>query len=37
LARRAQAGTGCIVLTSHLDLRFAPTATLDLDAQPGVL
>jgi ABC-2 type transport system ATP-binding protein/heme exporter protein A len=37
LGRRAQAGTGCIVLTSHLDLRFAPTATLDLDAQPGVL
>lgn len=37
LARRAAAGTSCIVLTSHLDLRIAPTATLDLDAQPGVL
>ncbi|WP_075793739.1 ABC transporter ATP-binding protein [Massilia putida] len=37
LARRAGAGTSCIVLTSHLDLRLAPTATLDLDAQPGVL
>jgi ABC-2 type transport system ATP-binding protein len=37
LARRSQAGTGCIVLTSHLDLRIAPTVTLDLDAQPGVL
>jgi ABC-2 type transport system ATP-binding protein/heme exporter protein A len=37
LARRAGAGTSCIVLTSHLDLRSAPTATLDLDAQPGVL
>jgi ABC-2 type transport system ATP-binding protein/heme exporter protein A len=37
LARRAQAGASCIVLTSHLDLQFAPTTTLDLDAQPGVL
>jgi ABC-2 type transport system ATP-binding protein/heme exporter protein A len=37
LARRAREGTRCIVLTSHLDLRVAPTATLDLDAQPGVL
>lgn len=37
LARRAHAATACIVLTSHLDLRVAPTATLDLDAQPGVL
>jgi ABC-2 type transport system ATP-binding protein/heme exporter protein A len=37
LARRAGAGTSCIVLTSHLDLRIAPTATLDLDAQRGVL
>jgi ABC-2 type transport system ATP-binding protein/heme exporter protein A len=37
LARRAAMGTSCIVLTSHLDLRIAPTATLDLDAQPGVL
>ena len=30
-------GRGCIVLTSHLDLRFAPSAVLDLDAQPGVV
>jgi ABC-2 type transport system ATP-binding protein/heme exporter protein A len=37
LARRALASTSCIVLTSHLDLQFAPTTTLDLDAQPGVL
>jgi ABC-2 type transport system ATP-binding protein/heme exporter protein A len=37
LARRARAGTSCIVLTSHLDLRIAPTVTLDLDTQPGVL
>jgi ABC-2 type transport system ATP-binding protein/heme exporter protein A len=37
LARRAHAGTSCIVLTSHLDLQFSPTTTLDLDAQPGVL
>jgi len=37
LARRAGAGSSCIVLTSHLDLRIAPTATLDLDAQRGVL
>jgi len=37
LARRADAGTSCIVLTSHLDLRIAPTATLDLDVQRGVL
>jgi ABC-2 type transport system ATP-binding protein/heme exporter protein A len=37
LARRAGAGSNCIVLTSHLDLRIAPTATLDLDAQAGVL
>jgi ABC-2 type transport system ATP-binding protein/heme exporter protein A len=36
LARRTRAGTSCIVLTSHLDLRIAPTVTLDLDAQPGV-
>jgi len=37
LARREQARDTCIVLTSHLALRVAPTATLDLDAQPGVL
>lgn len=37
LARRAAARDGCIVLTSHLDLRIAPTVTLDLDAQPGVI
>lgn len=37
VAQRAQAGATCIVLTSHLDLRIAPAATLDLDAQPGVL
>jgi ABC-2 type transport system ATP-binding protein/heme exporter protein A len=37
LGRRAGAGMSCIVLTSHLDLRIAPTATLDLDAQRGVL
>ncbi len=37
LAERTRAGTDCIVLTSHLDLRIAPTVTLDLDAQPGVL
>ena len=36
LARRAAARTSCIVLTSHLALRVAPTVTLDLDAQPGV-
>jgi ABC-2 type transport system ATP-binding protein/heme exporter protein A len=37
LTRRAHADNRCIVLTSHLDLRIPPTATLDLDAQPGVL
>jgi ABC-2 type transport system ATP-binding protein/heme exporter protein A len=37
LAQRTHAGTSCIVLTSHLDLRIAPTVVLDLDAQPGVL
>jgi ABC-2 type transport system ATP-binding protein len=37
LARRAAAQTTCIVLTSHLDVRIAPTVTLDLDAQPGVV
>ena len=37
LAWREQARDTCIVLTSHLALRVAPTATLDLDAQPGVL
>lgn len=37
LARRGAAQDGCIVLTSHLDLRIAPTVTLDLDAQPGVI
>ena len=37
LARREQARDTCIVLTSHLALRVAPTAMLDLDAQPGVL
>lgn len=37
LTQRMRAGACCIVLTSHLDLRIAPTATLDLDAQPGVL
>lgn len=37
LARRAAARASCIVLTSHLALRVAPTVTLDLDAQPGVL
>jgi ABC-2 type transport system ATP-binding protein len=37
LAERAARCDTCIVLTSHLALRFAPTAVLDLDAQPGVL
>jgi ABC-2 type transport system ATP-binding protein/heme exporter protein A len=37
LARREAARDTCIVLTSHLALRVAPTATLDLDQQPGVL
>lgn len=37
LARRAGARDACIVLTSHLALRVAPTVTLDLDAAPGVL
>lgn len=37
LARREAARDSCIVLTSHLVLRVAPTVTLDLDAQPGVL
>ena len=37
LARREAARDCCIVLTSHLPLRVAPTRTLDLDAQPGVL
>lgn len=37
LAERAARRDACIVLTSHLDLRFAPTAVLDLDARPGVL
>jgi ABC-2 type transport system ATP-binding protein/heme exporter protein A len=37
LSHRASTGMTCIVLTSHLDLRIAPTDTLDLDAQPGVL
>jgi len=37
LAARTQTGDTCIVLTSHLDLRIAPSAVLDLDTQPGVL
>jgi ABC-2 type transport system ATP-binding protein/heme exporter protein A len=37
LAERAARRDTCIVLTSHLDLRFAPTTVLDLDAQAGVL
>jgi ABC-2 type transport system ATP-binding protein/heme exporter protein A len=37
LAERAARKDACIVLTSHLDLRIAPTMVLDLDAQPGVL
>jgi ABC-2 type transport system ATP-binding protein len=37
LERRARACAACIVLTSHLALRVTPTATLDLDVQPGVL
>ena len=37
LARRAGARDACIVLTSHLALRVAPTVTLDLDGAPGVL
>jgi ABC-2 type transport system ATP-binding protein/heme exporter protein A len=37
LARREAARDACIVLTSHLALRVAPTATLDLDQQLGVL
>lgn len=37
LASHAAAGSTCIVLTSHLDLRIAPARVLDLDAQPGVL
>jgi ABC-2 type transport system ATP-binding protein/heme exporter protein A len=37
LAGRAARRDACIVLTSHLDLRIAPTAVLDLDAQPGVI
>lgn len=37
LATRAARHDGCIVLTSHLDLRIAPSTVLDLDAQPGVL
>jgi ABC-2 type transport system ATP-binding protein len=37
LAQRAQARDACIVLTSHVALRVAPTATLDLDGWPGVL
>lgn len=36
--RRYEAqGDGAIVLTSHLEPRIAPTFTLDLDGQPGVL
>jgi ABC-2 type transport system ATP-binding protein len=31
------ASASCIVLTSHLPLRVAPTLTLDLDGRPGVL
>jgi ABC-2 type transport system ATP-binding protein/heme exporter protein A len=37
LAERAARGDACIVLTSHLELRIAPTAVLDLDAQAGVI
>jgi ABC-2 type transport system ATP-binding protein len=41
LARRTsaseEAGASCIVLTSHLPLRVAPTLTLDLDSRSGVL
>ena len=37
LARREAARDACIVLTSHLALRVAPTVTLDLDGQAGVL
>jgi ABC-2 type transport system ATP-binding protein len=37
LSERAARRDACIVVTSHLDLRFTPTAVLDLDAQPGVL
>lgn len=37
LAARATRRDSCIVLTSHLELRIAPTAVLDLDAQPGVV
>jgi ABC-2 type transport system ATP-binding protein len=32
-----EAGASCIVLTSHLPLRVAPTLTLDLDGRSGVL
>jgi ABC-2 type transport system ATP-binding protein/heme exporter protein A len=37
LARREASRSSCIVLTSHLPLRVAPTLTLDLDDRPGVL
>lgn len=37
LARREAARDCCIVLTSHLPLRVAPTCVLDLDGQAGVL
>lgn len=36
LAERAARRDACIVLTSHLELRIAPSAVLDLDAQAGV-